>query len=65
MLQNIENDAILMISEAWDNAKQTTIPNWCRRFKKSLSSTSGGDDDIPLARITQSPTDEDDNVPLV
>ncbi|KAG5897906.1 hypothetical protein JTB14_017761 [Gonioctena quinquepunctata] len=76
MLQNIENcedtkslsvlDAILMISEAWENVKQTTIANCFRHagFKDLSPSQAMEDDDIPLARMIQYPTDEDNNVPL-
>lgn len=76
VLQNVENDedsislsildAILMISEAWEKVKQTTIAKCFRHagFQDLSPSQAEDDDDIPLARMIQSPTDEDDNVSL-
>ncbi|GBP89083.1 Tigger transposable element-derived protein 4 [Eumeta japonica] len=77
MIQNIENgedtkslsvlDANLMILEAWEKVTQTTIANcFCHTDFKDLSpSQAESDDDISLAGMIRSHTDEDDNIPLV
>ncbi|GBP23600.1 Tigger transposable element-derived protein 4 [Eumeta japonica] len=64
--KSIVLDAILMISEAWEKVTHTTIANCFLHagFKDLSPSQAEYDDDIPLAKMIRSPTDEDDNIPL-
>lgn len=58
------SDAILLLSEAWEKVTQTTIANrFCHACFKDLSIPSDQEDNTPLVREIQSPTDEDD-IPL-